>query len=162
MNITTTSVLPPPVAQSLALKMLSVPTPYFIHRIPAMLQQMPSHGGDTLRMERDNSLGSATVPLGNSGVSPAAKLLTSVFIDAKINFYGSWVYINEQTQLQNQNPVLNRAAQRLGVLLRQTEDELTRDMLQSTASVINAVEGTNGSKYVAVVKSSLMDFKAAA
>lgn len=39
--------------------------------------------------------------------------------------------------------VLNEAAQRLGVSLRQTEDELTRDMLASTASFINCTNGTN-------------------
>jgi hypothetical protein len=61
--------------------------------------------------------------------------------------------------LQNQDPVLNEAAQRLGVSLRQTEDELTRNMLASTASFINCTGGTDGRKYVAVSKSSLMDLK---
>ena len=46
--------------------------------------------------------------------------------------------------MQNQDPVLNEAAARLGVSLRQTEDQLTRDMLASTASFINCVGGTNG------------------
>lgn len=40
--------------------------------------------------------------------------------------------------------VLNEAAARLGVSLRQTEDELTRDMLASTAAFINCTAGTNG------------------
>jgi len=40
--------------------------------------------------------------------------------------------------------VLNAAAERLGVSLRQTEDELTRDMLLATASQINCVGGSNG------------------
>lgn len=40
--------------------------------------------------------------------------------------------------------MLNEAAQRLGVSLRQTEDELTRNMLASTASFINSTHGTNG------------------
>ena len=40
--------------------------------------------------------------------------------------------------------VLNEAAQRLGVSLRQTEDQLTRDMLTSTASFINCTGGVNG------------------
>jgi len=46
--------------------------------------------------------------------------------------------------LQNQDPVLNECAARLGVSLRQTEDQLTRDMLASTASFINCVGGSNG------------------
>ena len=46
--------------------------------------------------------------------------------------------------LQNQDPVLNEAAQRLGVAMRQTEDELTRNMLASTASFIDCTAGFNG------------------
>lgn len=73
----------------------------------------------------------------------------------------TYVYLNEQVTLQSQDPVLNEAAQRLGVSLRQTEDELIRNMLAATAGFINCVNGTNGRKYVAVVKSSLMELKAA-
>lgn len=40
--------------------------------------------------------------------------------------------------------VLNEAAKRLGVSLRQTEDELVRDMLAATASTINCTGGVNG------------------
>lgn len=46
--------------------------------------------------------------------------------------------------MQNQDPVLNECAARLGVSLRQTEDQLTRDMLASTASFINCTGGVNG------------------
>lgn len=52
--------------------------------------------------------------------------------------------LNEQVSLQNQDPALNEAAARLGVSLRQTEDQLTRDMLASTAAFINCVGGVNG------------------
>ncbi len=40
--------------------------------------------------------------------------------------------------------VLNECAARLGVSLRQTEDQLTRDMLAATAAAINCVNGVNG------------------
>ncbi len=40
--------------------------------------------------------------------------------------------------------VLNECAARLGVSLRQTEDQLTRDMLAATASFINCTAGVNG------------------
>ena len=48
--------------------------------------------------------------------------------------------------------VLNNAALRLGVALRETEDQLTRNMLAATASFINCTGGVNG-KIIAVVKS---------
>jgi N4-gp56 family major capsid protein len=141
---TTTSVLPAPVQQSFSYKLLSVPVPNMIHNIPAMLKKMPRNGGTTLRMRRYNPLATATVPLGNTGVTPPPQTLTAVNIDAEIDWYGTYILLNEQVTLQNQDPVLNEAAQRLGVSLRQTEDELTRNMLASTASSINCVGGTNG------------------
>lgn len=39
---------------------------------------------------------------------------------------------------------MNEATARLGVSLRQTEDQLTRDMLASTASQVDCVGGING------------------
>ncbi len=44
----------------------------------------------------------------------------------------------------NRMPVLNSAAARLGQSLRETQDALQRDNLESSASIINCVGGTNG------------------
>lgn len=63
--------------------------------------------------------------------------------------------LNEQVTLQNQDPVLNEAARRLGVSLRQTEDQLTRDMLASTASFINCVGGINGDSPTEITRSDI-------
>jgi N4-gp56 family major capsid protein len=46
--------------------------------------------------------------------------------------------------LQNQDPVLNETAELLGLSMRMTEDQLTRDMLQATASVYRCTGGNNG------------------
>lgn len=144
MPITTTTSLPAPVQQSFSYKLLSVPVPNMIHKIPAMLKQMPRNGGNTLRMRRYNPLATAMVPLGNTGITPPSQQLTAIDIDARMSFYGTYVQLNEQVTLQNQDPVLNEAAARLGVSLRQTEDQLTRDMLAATAGFINCVNGVNG------------------
>ena len=144
MPITTTGVLPAPVQQSFSYKLLSVPVPNMIHKIPAMKKNMPRNGGSVLRMRRYNPLGTAMVPLGNTGITPPSQQLTAVDIDAHIDFYGTYVQINEQVTLQSQDPVLNECAARLGVSLRQTEDQLTRDMLSATASFINCTGGVNG------------------
>ena len=82
-----------------------------------MKKSMPRNGGTTLRMRRYNPLNSALVPLGTSGITPPAQVLTAVDIDAVIDFYGTYVQLNEQVTLQNQDPVLNEAAARLGVSL---------------------------------------------
>jgi len=155
MAITTTSTLPAPVQQSFSYKLLSVPTPNMIHKIPAMKKKMPRNGGTTLRMRRYNPLSTAKVPLGNTGVTPPAQQLTAIEIDAKMSFYGTYVILNEQVTLQSQDPVLNEAAARLGVSLRQTEDELTRDMLASTASFINCTGGVNGDNPTEITRSDV-------
>lgn len=159
MAITTTSTLPSPIQQSFSLKLLSVPVPNMIHLTAAVKQVMPRNGGNTFRQRRYNPLNTALVPLGNSGVTPPAQNLTAVDIDAKISFYGTYVQLNEQVTLQNQDPVLNECARRLGVSLRQTEDTLTRDMLAATASFINCTGGVNGRGFIAVVKSFLIDLE---
>lgn len=57
--------------------------------------------------------------------------------------------------LQNQDPVLNECAARLGVSLRQTEDQLTRDMLAATASFINCTGGVNGDNPTEITRSDV-------
>ena len=104
MSITTTSILPAPVQQSFSYKLLSVPVPNMIHKIPAMKKTMPRNGGTTLRMRRYNPLATAMVPLGNTGITPPAQTLSAVDIDAKVSFYGTYLILNEQVSLQSQDP----------------------------------------------------------
>lgn len=88
MGVTTTSTLPSPVVQSFSYKLLSVPVPYMIHKIPADLKSMPRNGGQVLRLRRYNPLSTAPVPLGNTGVTPPPQNLTAINIDAQMDFYG--------------------------------------------------------------------------
>lgn len=144
MAITTTGTLPPPVQQDFALKLLSVPTPNMIHKIPAVKDRIKRNSGNIKRYRRYNPLPVSLVPLGQSGVTPPSTNLTAQDIDAKIDWYGEWLEINEQVVLNNQESVLNEASIRLGVALRQTEDQLTANMLAATAAQINCVNGANG------------------
>ncbi len=60
--------------------------------------------------------------------------------------------------LINEDPVLNSAVSVLGQSLRETEDQLARSMMEGAAPPIFCNGGTNG-RFVAVVKSFLMDLK---
>lgn len=104
MATTTQNILPAPVQQSFDYKLLSVPTPNYIHKLPALKKTMPRNGGTTLRMRRYNAIGPAKVPLGNTGIHPPSKELTAVDIDAKVEQYGTYIKINEQVTLQSQDP----------------------------------------------------------
>ena len=60
-------------------------------------------------------------------------------------------------QFGSYNPRANECAARLGVSLRQTEDQLTRDMLASTASFINCTAGINGDNPTELTRSDIDD-----
>lgn len=142
--ITTMNNLPPEIAVSYSGKLLSTPVPNHIYSIPAMKHVMKAGEGHTTRFRRFNSLGTAMVPLDVNGSTPPSKNLVAVDIDARINYYGTYLKINEQVTISSSCPVLNAAAERLGVCLRETEDQLTADCLAATASHIDATAGVNG------------------
>ena len=142
--ITTPTTLPAPVQQTMDDVLLSVRTPNLIHKLGALPKRLPAKGGRTLRMARYDRLPTAPVPLGPSGATPPATPLNRVDIDATMSFYGLYVAINQQVTLQNQDPVLNETAELLGLSLRMTEDQITRDMLASTATMYNCTGGSNG------------------
>lgn len=124
--------------------MLAAETPELIHGFAAMYRNMPKNGGRFLRSSRYELLPTSPVPLGNTGVTPPAVTPDRVDIDVQMQFYGQYVILNEQCTLQNQDPALTAVTERLGVSMRMTEDELTRDMLAASAGFINCVGGGNG------------------
>jgi len=155
MAIVTTSTLSAPVQQSFDGRLLSIKAPNLIHTVAASSRTMPANAGKTLRMRRMDKLATATVPLGNTGDTPPSSPLSAMDIDATIGFYGAYIQINEQVTLQSEDPVLNSAVELLGICMRETEDELTREMLSSTATVINCVGGVNGDSPTEITKSDV-------
>jgi len=144
MAITTSGDLAPAVRQDLAMRMLSLPTPNLIHKEFAMKDILEAKHGDTKRYRLYNKFATATAPLGPSAAPIAGKTLSASDLDAKISWYGDWVGVSEQVVLANQEKVLNEAALILGLQLRETEDELIKDVLAATPSQVNCVGGTNG------------------
>jgi len=144
MAVTTTTLMPSQVQQTFIERMLSTPTPNLIHTLPCEKVLMPANGGNTARFSRYAKPDPALVPLGNTGVIPPSTNLDRVDIDVEMQFYGAWYEINEQVSLQNQDKVLTNHSVRAGFQLRETEDNLVRDMMAATAAMINCLGGTNG------------------
>lgn len=144
MTITTTNSLPAPVQQWFDNVLLSRPMPKLIHKQMAMKKELPANSGRIARYRRYTNLQTATVPLPDSGLTPPGQVLNAVDIDARLDFYGTYVTITDQVMFINQDPVLNQTVSLLAQSMRETEDELIRNMLASTASVINCTNGTNG------------------
>jgi N4-gp56 family major capsid protein len=140
--LTTQSQLPPLVQQSVDDVMLSIRTPDLIMNVAAWRKVLPAKGGTTLRMYRYDRLPTAPVPL--TGATIPAISPNRVDIDATVSIYGQYMALNQTITLQNQDPVLMNMAELLGLAMRMTEDQLTRDMLAATASVYYCAGGNNG------------------
>jgi N4-gp56 family major capsid protein len=141
---TTSPILPPPVQQQFSEKMLSTPMARLVHNLFAIPRVLEGEMGKTLRMRRYNRLQTAPVPVDPLFMNPPAQLLTAVDVDATANWYSTYTIITREVTAVAEDPVLNQAAARLGQSLRETEDELMRGLLESTASFVNCVGGTNG------------------
>jgi len=144
MTITTTNALPAPVQQWFDNVLLSRPMPKLIHKQMAMKKELPPNSGRIARYRRYTNLQTATVPLPDSGLTPPGQVLNAVDIDARLDFYGTYVTITDQVMFINQDPVLNQTVSLLAQSMRETEDELIRNMLAGSAAVINCTQGVNG------------------
>jgi len=65
---------------------------------------MEDESGDTLRMRRFTRLDTAPVPLGPAMNNPVVQTLRAVDIDAKINWYATYVIVTKQVTAINQDP----------------------------------------------------------
>jgi len=152
---TTSTILPAPVQQRFSAKLLSTPQARLIHRLGAVPYKMPANSGNILRMRRYNRLETAPVPVNPAMMNPPSQQLTAIDIDATISFYATYTVITKEVTLENQDPVLNENVARLGQSMRETEDQLIRDMLEATASIVNCVGGTNGDSPTEIVRSDV-------
>ena len=155
MTITTTNSLPAPVQQWFDNVLLSRPMPKLIHKQMALKKELPPNSGRIARYRRYTNLATATVPLPDSGLTPPGQVLNAIDIDARLDWYGTYVTITDQVMFVNQDPVLNQTVSLLAQSMRETEDELIRNMLASTASVINCTGGVNGDNPTEMSRSDL-------
>ena len=152
---TTTTTLPPPVQQKFSAKLLSTPQARLVHRLAAVPRVMEENSGDILRMRRFTRLETAPVPVNPAMMNPPSQLLTATDVDVKLDWYSTYVIITKQVTLINEDPVLNAAAARLGQSMRETEDQLVRDMLLAGASPINCTGGANGDNPTEIARSDV-------
>jgi N4-gp56 family major capsid protein len=129
--------------------------PKLIHKQMAMKKELPPNSGRIARYRRYTNLQTATVPLPDSGLTPPGQVLNAVDIDARVDFYGTYVTITDSVMFINQDPVLNQTVSLLAQSMRETEDELIRNMLAGTAAVINCTGGTNGDNPTELARSDI-------
>ena len=143
MAVTTLTQLPPEVRQYFDRLLLALARPYYIYDLFAQKRQIPLNSGDQMVFRRYGTLTAATVPLTDGQTPPGDQLSVTDFL-SQIQWYGSFVTITDQVQYVVQDRVLNEATKVLSLQLGLTLDTLIRDMMVSTASVINCTNGGNG------------------
>ena len=152
------STLPPQVQQRYNAKLLSTPEHNLVHMLFATPVELPDNQGFIDRQSRYDRLNLFPVPLDDGQNNPPPQQLNRVDVDCRVRVYATYIVLTRLVTITNEDPVLNSAAARLGQALRETQDALVRDQLESSASVINCV----GKRKSADVKSSLIDLELAA
>jgi len=143
MAITSGAVLPPAVREYYDRLLLMTAYPALIHTRFAQKRVLPEKMGDTIVFRRYSKLDTVPIPLVD-GITPPGAPLSANDIKARVDFYGNFVTITSEVELTVEDRVLNEAARLLAQNLAQTMDEVTRDVLASTSSVLQCANGTNG------------------
>ena len=151
MTITTVSVLPPAVREYYDRMLLMTAYPTLIHTRFAQKRSLPRKSGDTIVFRRYSRLATVPVPLVD-GVTPPGAPLSATDLQARVDFYGNYVMITNQVEMTVEDRVLNESARLLAQNLGQTMDEVTRDVLASTSSVLQCSNGTNGNTPTEITK----------
>ena len=129
-------------------------TPKLVHLKWAQHATLDKNNGSIYKWHRYDDLTNATVPLPE-GSDPDAQGLTNVSLTAQLAWYGTYVKVTDVVDLTNQDPVLTIAADKLGRNEGKTFDTLARDILASTASVINASGGDNGNTPTEITRTDI-------
>lgn len=142
MTITNTSVLPPAVREYYDRLLLMTAYPSLIYNKFAQKRVLPEKNGDTVVFRRYSRLPTVPIPLID-GTTPPGAPLSATDIKARVSFYGNFVTITNQVELTVEDRVLNESARLLAQNMAQTMDEVTREVLASTSSVLLCSNGTN-------------------
>lgn len=150
-NMTTVAVLPPAVREYYDRLLLMTAYPTLIFTKFAQKRVLPEKMGDTIVFRRYARLSTVPIPLVD-GITPPGSPLSVTDIKAQVAFYGNFVTITNQVELTVEDRTLNESARLLAQNLAQTMDEVTRDVLASTSSVLLCQNGINGGTPTEITK----------
>lgn len=143
MAITDVTVLPPAVREYYDRLLLMTAFPMLVHGKFAQKRMLPKKNGDTIVFRRYSKLDTVPVPLID-GITPPGAQLSVSDLKARVDFYGNFVTFTNQVELTVEDNTLNQCTKLIAQNLAQTMDEVTRDCLASTSSVLGCSQGLNG------------------
>lgn len=154
MALTTLATLPPAVNQVFDRLLLMIARPYLIYNKFAVKKALPQNAGRQMVHRRYLRLANATTPVA-SGDLISEVAAQAVDITTQIQFYGAFIKYDNQMQMLINDPILNSFTELLGIQMGTTLDALTRDVLASTANVINSSNGVNGNTPTEITRADI-------
>jgi len=142
-NVTNKSVFPPMVRDYASRLLLMTAKPDLVYHYGAQKRAVPKNSGDTIVMRRIPLLDTVTAPL-QDGVTPPGATLNYTDIKVRLQQYGNFILHTDQVEYTVEGDFINDATRTLGQNMGQTLDEITRDALASTSTVLQAANGNNG------------------
>lgn len=120
--------------------------PSFIYNRFAQVRDIPAQSGsNVVKFRQYGSLLAKTTPL-TSGVTPTGKQLSTTDILATVLYYGDYVTITDDVQLESPDPILTEAAEVLGEQAGDSLDQLCRDVLAAGTTIQWASTATQDSE----------------
>jgi len=153
-SLTTTAILPPAVREYYDRMLLMTAFPYLVYGKFAQRRTLPKKSGDTVVFRRYAKLNTVPIPI-RDGITPPGTVLSVTDLKARVSFYGNFVTITNQVQLTVEDHVLNESADLLAQNLGQTVDQVVRDVLASTSSVLACQNGINGGTPTELTKADI-------
>lgn len=122
--------------------------PLLVHNKFGMVKDIPMGNSDIIKFRRYANLTAATTPLVE-GVTPAGSQLSKTDVSATLNWYGDFVTLTDKLTMETEDPVRMEANDVLADQAGDTIDQIVRDVLAATTSVIYAGSGNTQTSEVA-------------
>jgi N4-gp56 family major capsid protein len=139
-NLTTTNEVSPAVGIVYQRTLLQPNFPQYVHTRFAMKYNIPSKSGTTLKMRRYARYSAATTPL-TEGITPTGHKQSKVDLTATVSQYGDYAIITDVVDLTVEDKNIVIEVERQADQMRNTEDQLTRDVLANGASSLTCSTG---------------------
>ena len=140
-NMTTTSEINAGVETYFHRTALTTPKPDYVYEMYADSYDIPSNNSTVWKARRYNRLAAATVKLAE-GITPNGSKLSKIDLLASVDQYGDWVMITDVVILTTDGMALAKEAEMQADQIQNTRDQLCRDVLNATASVITCSHGS--------------------
>ena len=139
--ITTTNEVDPAVAVTYERTLLQPAFPEYVHNRFAKGFSIKSKSGNTIKMRRYARYPAATTPL-TEGISPNGHKQSKVDLLAEVSQFGDFATITDVVDLTVEDPNILIEVERQADQMRNTEDQLTRDVLATSASSTTCTNGS--------------------